>query len=282
MTHVIACIDGSRTAQPVCDGAAWAAEALDAPLTLLHVLDPPRYTGEPNLSGSLELGARENLLIELVELEGRMNRLALEEGKLLLEAAREQALSHSRPDIDVRQRHGDLLEALTDLEDQTRLLVIGKQGEAHTGSSQLGDNVERVIRAMQQPVLVVVGEFFLPRSVMLAFDNSATTRKGVEMVATSPLLKEVPCHVVSVNGSGYQAREGLAWAEQRLHEQGHDVVSAALNGDVDAQLHGYQADHDMDMIIMGAYGHSRVREFLIGSTTDRMIRKARVPLLILR
>src|SRR5699024_8215778 len=175
---------------------------------------PPRYSGEPNLSGSLGLGTRENLLTELVELEGRINRLALEEGKLLLKAARERALFHGLSNVEVRQRHGDLLEALTDLEDQTRLLVIGKQGEAHTGSSQLGDNVERVIRAMHQPGLVVVGEFALPRSVMLAFDNSATTRKGVDMIATSPLLKKVSCHLVSVNGSGYQAREGLAWAEQ--------------------------------------------------------------------
>ena len=282
MTHIIACIDGSRAAQPVCDGAAWAAKALTAPLTLLHVLEGPRYAGQTNLSGSLGLDTRENLLQELAELEGRMNRLALEEGKLLLEAARDRAIGYGLSDIDLRQRHGDLLEALNDLENEIRLLIIGKQGEAHSGSSRLGDNVERVIRAMHEPVLVVSGEFQPPHSVMLAFDNSATTRKGVDMIAASPLFNGLLCHLVSVNASGYQAREGLEWAERQLRDRGHEVVTASLEGDVEAQLHGYRAAHDVGMIIMGAYGHSRIREFLIGSTTDRMIRNARVPHLILR
>jgi nucleotide-binding universal stress UspA family protein len=35
-------------------------------------------------------------------------------------------------------------------------------------------------------------------------------------------------------------------------------------------------------MIMGAYGHSRIRHLLIGSTTTAMLRKSAVPLLLLR
>ncbi len=60
------------------------------------------------------------------------------------------------------------------------------------------------------------------------------------------------------------------------------MTVASLKGDVEAELHRYQEEHDLDLVVMGAYGHSRIREFLIGSTTDRLIRHARVPHLILR
>ena len=95
------------------------------------------------------------------------------------------------------------------------------------------------------------------------------------------MLRELPCHLVQVNGSD-RDREGADWAAGRLEENGHPVTVASLKGDVEAELHRYQEEHDLDLVVMGAYGHSRIREFLIGSTTDRLIRHARVPHLILR
>ncbi len=281
MSHVIACIDGSAAADTICDHAAWAARRLGAPLMLLHVLDEDRYPSESNLSGNIGLGTREALLKELADLDARRNRLALEEGRALLEAARERlaAAGHTAPVL--RQRHGKLLDAVRELDDQTRLLVIGKQGTEHTGIDRIGDNVEKLIRGVDRSVLLAVGPFREPAALMLAYDNSPSMRDGVRLIASSPLLRELPCHLVQVNGSD-RDREGADWAAGRLEENGHPVTVASLKGDVEAELHRYQEEHDLDLVVMGAYGHSRIREFLIGSTTDRLIRHARVPHLILR
>ncbi|WP_370233467.1 universal stress protein [Alloalcanivorax venustensis] len=282
MSHVIACIDGSAAADSICDHAAWAAGRLNAPLMLLHVLDEAQYPSETNLSGNLGLGARETLLTELADLDAKRNRLALEQGKATLEAARARVAADGVPDPVLRQRHGNLVEALKSLDDDTRLLVIGKQGVKHGGAEpsggEVGDNVERVVRTIHKPVLITVGEFREPKSVMLAFDNSNTTRGVVRLLADSPLFKGTPCHLVKVNGDD----EGLDWATQCLENSGHTVVTARLEGEVEAALHQYQEEQGIDLIVMGAYGHSRIRELLIGSTTDRMLRNARVPHLILR
>jgi nucleotide-binding universal stress UspA family protein len=44
----------------------------------------------------------------------------------------------------------------------------------------------------------------------------------------------------------------------------------------------YRREQDIDLLIMGAYGHSVIRRFLVGSTTTHVIRNATVPVLLLR
>jgi nucleotide-binding universal stress UspA family protein len=51
---------------------------------------------------------------------------------------------------------------------------------------------------------------------------------------------------------------------------------------VEPALHAYQEEQDIDILVMGAYGHSRIRQFLVGSTTTRMLETARKPLVVLR
>jgi nucleotide-binding universal stress UspA family protein len=50
------------------------------------------------------------------------------------------------------------------------------------------------------------------------------------------------------------------------------VVHAEIRQrEVEAALHVYQTEHGIDLLVMGAYGHSRIRQFLVGSTTTTML-----------
>ena len=189
MTQVIACIDGSTSAPAVCDYAAWASLSLEAPLTFLHVLDQRQYPVAADLSGNIGLGSREHLLDELASLDEQRGKLALSKGGSCLRPRKSGPLDGvAAPES--KQRHGDLLESLQELQTETRLLVIGRQGESSGNlSQQVGSQLESVIRIMHRPILVTPASFQKPKSAMLAFDGGATTRKGVEMLAASPLLK---------------------------------------------------------------------------------------------
>jgi nucleotide-binding universal stress UspA family protein len=55
-----------------------------------------------------------------------------------------------------------------------------------------------------------------------------------------------------------------------------------LEGTVVDTLIEYQKAHQMDLTIMGAYGHSRIRQFFVGSQTTKMLAKSMTPLLLLR
>ncbi|MHA6492410.1 universal stress protein [Pseudomonas borbori] len=283
MSHVMACIDGSQSTPAVCDYAAWACQRLAAPLTLLHVLDEVRYPVAADLSGTIGLGSRENLLEELADLDQRRHKLALEQGHLMLEAARQRAQVDGVDAAQLRQRHGDLVECLHELEKDIRLLVIGRQGRTSDTVSQLvGSHLENVIRTLHRPILVSCGAFKTPLSYMLAYDNSPTADKCIEMIAASPLLKGLPCHLLMVGADTATARAQLQAAGQRLQGSASEVHLAIRAGDVEQTLHAYQIEQGIDLLAMGAYGHSRIRQFLVGSTTSHLLRTSTSALLILR
>jgi nucleotide-binding universal stress UspA family protein len=283
MTQVMACIDGSLSSPAVSDYAAWASLRLDAPLTLLHVLDHKQYPPLSNLSGNITLGSREQLLQELADLDQQRSKLALEQGRLALEAAKQRAQRDGVHNPQLRQRHGDLVTCLGELEQDIRLLVIGRQGETSDNLSQLvGSHLENVIRTLQRPILVSCGEFKAPQSYLFAYDGSATARKSIEMIAASPLLKGLPCHLLMVGADTSDAWEQLKSAERVLQGSASEVHLAIRAGEVEPTLHAYQAEHGIDLLAMGAYGHSRIRQFLVGSTTSHLLRTSTGPLLILR
>ncbi|MCP1317334.1 universal stress protein [Halomonas sp. 707B3] len=282
--HVLAAIDGSQFAEGVCDYAAWASLALDAPLSFVHVVDNhSRAPEEQNLSGSLRFGAREKLMEELSALDEQRARVNREQGKLMLEAAKARAVEDGVSSPTTRQLNGTLVETLVELEKDVRLLVVGKRGEtAHQASGHLGANLERVVREMHRPILMVPKAFQRPEKVLIAFDGSKTARKGVEMLARSPLFAGATCHVLIVGAETAEHRSELAWALNTLREAGHQAQGAIRAGEVDDALQAYEQENGIDLLVMGAYGHSRIRHLLVGSTTTAMLRSSRIPVLILR
>lgn len=283
MLRVVACIDGSRAAPAVCDYAAWASKHMQTPVTLLHVLDEERYPAEPDLAGSIGLGSREQLLDELAELDRKRAKLALEHGHHMLDEAERRVKEAGVGEVSQRQRHGDLTESLLAMENETRLLVIGLHGESCSDRDiHIGSQLETVIRSVHRPILLVPDEFSAPKSAMLAFDGSPTAFKGVELLAGSPVLKGMPLHLVMVGPDTNDRWEQLKKAEKMLADLGSEITLAIRAGDVEPTLHAYQEEHDIDLLVMGAYGHSRIRQFLVGSTTTTMLKTAEKPLVILR
>lgn len=280
---VLACIDGSNYNPAVCDAAVWATRRLAASLTFLHVLSKGQQPPRTDLSGNIGLGTQESLLEELAAIDAQRGKLIQERGRQILAATKKRAITAGIAEPEVLQRHGGLVETLTELEEGISLLVLGKRGEAaEYASEHLGSHLERVVRAIRRPILVSPVEFYAPHRIMLAFDGSATTRKGVEMVARSPLFHGLPCHLVMAGADTAENRAQLAEARQILEQAGFEAPAVIRPGEAEEVLAQYQQEHNIGMIVLGAYGKSRIRHLLIGSTTTAMLRKSTIPLLLLR
>ena len=283
MTNIVTCIGRFHVSAAVCDAGAWASQRLNAPLKLLHVLDKSEYPIKGDFTGRIGLGSQEHLLDELTALEEKRSKLAREHGKRMLEAAERRAREDGARDISTLQRHGSLVETLMELESETRLLVMGRRGAEHDSAAHLiGSNLENVIRTIHRPSLIVLASFSPPNCFMIAFDGSPTAQKALDMVAGIPLLKGLPCHLVMVCSGTDERKAQLEAAFDKLVSAGFDVTQKMLEGKVQSVLDAYQKEHQIELMVMGAYGHSRIREFLVGSNTTSMIRTSDIPLLLLR
>lgn len=282
--RVLAAIDRSIYTESVARHAAWAATRLGAPLEFLHVLDRhPETTPAADYSGNLKLGEKDDLLNELASLDERRSKLAQEQGRLLVQEARQIAGEAGASNVDVRQRHGELVDTLTELEPDVRLFVLGKRGgNADVAKGHLGGNLERTVRAVHRPLLVVSREFKPIERVLIAFDGSDTTRKGVEMVAASPLFRGLQVHLLMVGGESAAGASQLQWAVDTLQAAGHAAQATRLPGDAEAVISGYVREQAIDILVMGAYGHSRIRRLIVGSTTTTVLRDCHIPVLLLR
>lgn len=278
MNQITACIDGSNAAGAVCDAASWVSQQLEKPLCLLHVLEKTESAGS-DLSGSIGLGSREHLLTQLTELDAQRSKLALENGRLMLEASKDRAQHLGTSNVTTLQRHGRLTDTVVELEEETRVLVIGRVGEANAA---VGSHLETVLRSVKCPVLVTGDAFTAPQSFMVAYDGSEPAQRALASYGNSPLLRGLPCHLVMVNHDDELHKAQLESAAVKLRAEGFDVTLAHLNGDVQPALMEYQQQNNVDMIVMGAYGHSRIRQFFVGSHTRNMVSHSTVPLLLLR
>jgi nucleotide-binding universal stress UspA family protein len=282
--RVLAAIDASAYSESVARHAAWAATRLQSSLQFLHVLDRhPETAPVADLSGNLALGARETLLLELAEVDEQRSRLAQERGRGLLDEVRRLAADEGAADASGLLRHGSLVDTLVELEPEVRLFVLGKRGEhADFARGHLGGDLERVVRAAQRPLLVASRAFRPIARIAIAFDGSATTRKGVEMVAASPLFRGLPCDVVMAGRDDDSARTQLAWAQETLASAGFTVDTVLVAGDAEKVISSHVAAAGVDLLVMGAYGHSRIRNLIVGSTTTAMLRSCQIPVLLLR
>jgi nucleotide-binding universal stress UspA family protein len=282
MSKILAFIDGSVYAESVCRLSAWAASRLGVSVEIAHVLGR-RMSGSFDLSGSLEINQRTALLDEYARLDEQHAKLAQAKGRVLLDTAKALIAAGGIGQVQTRLRNGDLLEALADLEKDAQIVVIGKRGEAADFAKlHLGSNLERVVRSSTRPVLVASRSYVPFERFVIAFDGGKSANRAVDFVATSDLLKGMKASVLSVGADTSENRSRLDAPARRLKEAGFEVEAHLLPGDPDDVIKAHVEANGIGLLVMGAYGHSRIRSLVIGSTTEAMVRRCKVPVLMFR
>ncbi len=282
---VLACVDQSAYADHVTDAAAWVAVHMKARLELLHVIDrDPAATHGDDRSGAIGFDAQEALLGKLTDDDAAIARIAREQGRQFLSRLCVRAQTAGVLEPDMRQRRGSLVDVLTEQQGDVRMVVMGRRGESSaTTIRDLGRNVERMVRAIERPVLTVTEKFTPPERVLIAFDGGAASRNAVAMVASSPLFKGIPCHLMMVfNDNNRGAARQLETALSTLTAAGIETNSYQVMGDPETAIAIAIKKNQIGMLIMGAYTHSPLRNFIFGSRTTELLRASSVPTLLLR
>lgn len=284
MPKLIVFIDGSVYSESVLDHAAWVANKIGASVDVVHVIGRRDINSAPvDLSGNLEFGGHAALLAELAEHDRERAKLAQERGRLIVDAGVARLLAAGVAKAHPRLRTGDIVEAVQELEAEADLIVVGKRGEAADFAKlHLGSNLERVARISKKPVMVASRAFKPVNRFLIAFDGGASVMKAINHVATGKLFPGLPCTIISAGKETPEARGKLEAAAGVLRNAGYTVDAIIEDGEPEDVIARHaEADH-IDLLIMGAYGHSRVRNLIIGSTTTEMIRSVLIPVMLFR
>ncbi len=283
-TTILACTDGSKYAASVYDHAVWAARRMDAFVHLLHVVDV-RSESVPyvNLSGSIGMNARQALKEELVALDEARGRVANARASIILHEAKAHFERASFTRVELQALHGDFLQTLQEQEEGACLLVVGKRGQgANMKKLHLGAHLERVVVAAQRPVLVSSRAFKPIERMLIAYDGGPSARKAVDFAVSQPLLRGLDCILLQCGRPGSAMESDLQRAEDALRGAGFSVEARQVDGHADEVIAETVKSAKIDLLVMGAYGHSRIRRLVIGSTTTTMIRTCLVPVLMFR
>ena len=170
------------------------------------------------------------------------------------------------------------------MEQDNDLIILGKRGEnANRASEHLGANLERIVRSSHKPCLVTPREFQPVERIMLAYDGGKSCQNAVQYLAREAFIKDLELHVVTVDtGNHEKATRHLEFANSLLEQASLKPICQLLQGTPELALEHYITARNINFLIMGAYGHNRIRQMIIGSTTAQMLRNSNIPVILFR
>jgi nucleotide-binding universal stress UspA family protein len=165
------------------------------------------------------------------------------------------------------------------------LLIVGQNNPDANGQCQ--DLPDGVLLTTGRPTLVV--PYAMPvtsfaRNVMIAWDDGAAATRAVHD-AIPLIAKGAKVAVVAVNPKDTGDHGPIPCADICLHLARHGLNAEARSltapdaeaGDL---LLAYASDNGCDLLVMGAYGHSRMREIVFGGVTAQLLRNMTLPVLM--
>ncbi|WPJ96493.1 universal stress protein [Coraliomargarita algicola] len=282
MKNILICTDGSSYSHEACLYGAWLSQQTQAAISVLYVTDLRQFEipAVADFSGSLGIQPFEGMISQMHEVEEIKADFVQEHA---LKTLKDAGVDESQ--ITFHHETGLLVEVMSDYADVADLVLLGKRGEnVNFATEHLGSMLERVLRSVEQPCLVTNRQFKPISEVAIAYDGGTSCQKALDYIAANEPFRSMDLHlIVCVEGhKEEEATQRLQDAESKLQAAGLFPQCQILNGEVETAIANYVEQTKIDLLLLGAYGHSRIRELLIGSTTTELLRRCRVPVLCFR
>ena len=269
-------VDEKPRSQARVDVSLALAARFEAHVTALAVVpSPPNYRPSMPLLGP--------------EIRQQQIRPYEERAEQALAHFSERARVEGRSAVETRTAHGDLLAATTLHARYNDLLVIGQYDpdDAADAADEARRYPELITLGVGRPVLVVpyAGRFpKLGEHIAVAWDaGREATRAVTDALPLLKLARKVTVLAVNADKVGRHGAEPGADIGLFLARHGVKVeVSQQQSGklDVGTFLLSRLADMDADLLVMGAYGHSRLRELVVGGVTRTLLDSMTVPVIM--
>jgi nucleotide-binding universal stress UspA family protein len=270
-------IDGSEHARTAAQYGLWLGERLQAGVVGLHVVDIVSIEGSffHDISGSLGFEP-------YLDFSSKMREVLHDRGRVLLEEFAQSARDRATK-VDTRLAMGVIANEIAEQAKTADLVVIGHRGvNERFSTGLLGSTAESVTRKCPKPVFVSTTEFRPLACPLLAYDGSQRAAAAMHAAAEFCVSLGLPLTVLTVAKDTEAGERIVADARKYLGAYELETTCEIRTGHVPEQIVEFIGTGKFDLLFIGAYGHSRILEMVLGSTTEYVLRNSPCPVFLNR
>jgi nucleotide-binding universal stress UspA family protein len=268
--------DGSANSLTALKYGIYIARKLDAVITGLYVLDVNLIQGPmlTDISGSVGMPPYDGFFDVI---ETSLN----EKADFILKNFQKHC-QESGINAEVKKTIGKISQIIIEESQGADLILMAKKGEHFhlKEGGLLGSVAEAVVRNSGKPVLITPETFLEIESMGLAYDGSNPAAKALKLSLELSEQAVWPLTVVVISPDAQKSAALTAEIEDIVKAQSSDCAVIILQGKEGEEIIKFIKEGSVELMVMGAYGHNRLRELLLGSTTSFVLRNSHIPVLL--
>ncbi len=269
--------DGSDYSRAAAEYAIYTARLIKAGITALNVMDIKIIQG-PLFSDVAFYSGLPVYYEFLPKIEEALSKRA----DSILEEIRKKS-EQAGVAIELKKISGIIEDTIIREGEKSDLIVLARRGEHFhfNAGGLLGSTAESVVRRSKKPVLVTPVDFKEIESIGLAFDGSTPATNALKLAAWLSEQAHWPITTLIITDDSSMGAELTKKVENYLDDKPVDNEVLVLRGREDKEIMRFIGEGAVEMMIMGAYGKGRLKEFFLGSTTSNVIRNSNIPVLLM-
>jgi len=271
-------LDGSDHSRTATRYGLWLGEKLGARVVGLHVIDIVSIEGSffHDISGSLGFEP-------YLDFSTKMRQVLQERGEALLQEFAAQAAARNVLS-DTSLGMGVVPNEICERARTADLVVIGHRGVNEKFSTGLlGGTAESVTRKCPKPVWACSTEFREVANPVLAYDGSARAATAMASAAEFCTQLSLPLTVLNVSKDANLGQKTLEEARAYLAAYKIEVrLELQQTANAPERIANFIREENHDLLFIGAYGHGRIIEMVLGSTTEYVLRNCACPVFLNR
>ena len=276
---ILACTDGSTHGDAACDYGLHLAAKLKAQVRALHVLDSRVLEGPLMADISGWLGAT-----PYADQLGQFRQLMEKKGEAIGDAFMKK-MEGAGLSASVAIKMGHPYRVILEEEVHAELVVLGQRGEHAAYTSDVAGSVaERIVRRSSKPCLLTPAAFSPVSKILVGYDGSSLASKALHEAIELAQAAGFGLYVLSVaEHHDLDVAQDYAQAAMRL-VRAHECAAAPMvaRGPAAMVLMEKAEELGADLIVVGAFGHSRIRELVLGGTASMLMARSHKPVLFVR
>lgn len=271
-------IDGSDTSLVAVDYAIELSRSFNSEITGISIIDIKKLAG-PFMR---DLGTSIGGMVPYGDFQQNVRKFLEDTSRAALDELEGKCDSENIP-CTRTIKEGVVSKEIVESAKRCDMISMGMAGEhAFWRDAFLGSNLESVVRQTHKPVLVTPEEYKKITKILIAYDGSSFSSKALNAGAEIAQQLHLPLTVITVSDDKKSGEDILSQATGIL--KGYDITHDNMRegGDTVDAILGFCKKGLYDLLVIGAYGHSKIRELILGNTTVQLMRKVTCPVLLCR